>query len=111
MRQGDLLKPFRESFEKRFGANIRWAGGQVAGNFANLPRIPALRRHGKTSRAERFELGDLRAHMCGWTVVVECDAAGASVHNLLKYWPYLRGELDVKPQQTVLLCHFSSWSS
>lgn len=33
------------------------------------------------------------------------------VRNLIKYWPYLRGELTRKPTMPVLLCHFSNWLS
>jgi len=42
---------------------------------------------------------------------VEFENKELPLSNLLKYWPYLRGELSAKPTQPLLICHFSDWWS
>ncbi|MDV6343215.1 hypothetical protein R2Q26_01375 [Nitrosomonas sp. Is37] len=70
-----------------------------------------LRRPGIAKAGERFELGDLSAQVGNWRVVVEFETGAIPLSNLLKYWPYIRGELSTKPTQPLLICHFSDWWS
>jgi hypothetical protein len=70
-----------------------------------------LRRDGQFRAGERFELGDLRCTVGNIMVVAEYESGAVTLHNLLKYWPYLRGEMTSRPPCAILLCHFSSWSS
>jgi hypothetical protein len=46
-----------------------------------------------------------------WTVIIEFESRELPLSNILKYWPYLRGELSAKPMQPILVCHFSDWWS
>ncbi|WP_317534619.1 hypothetical protein [Nitrosomonas sp. Is37] len=43
--------------------------------------------------------------------MVEFETGAIPLSNLLKYWPYIRGELSTKPTQPLLICHFSDWWS
>ena len=110
-RQLDFLSGFREAFQARLRGEVLWGGGQTATNTAGLQPDLLLRRDGRRRTGERFELGDLRCDISVSTVVVEYESGAMAVHNLLKYWPYLRGELGAVPTRPILLCHFSDWSS
>lgn len=111
IRQSDFLERFKRAFEDRFPEEVAWSGGQGAANTAGLVPDPQLRRKGKLRSRERFELGDLRCDFRNTTVIVEFDSEPVAVHNLVKYWPYIRGELDSVPTSPIVLCHFSNWSS
>jgi hypothetical protein len=93
------------------GVDVTWAGGQVVANTAALPFTEALRRPGPVKGAERFELGDIIANVGPCRVVVEFESAEVPLSNLLKYWPYIRGELGARPSRPVVICHFSDWWS
>ncbi|HEY0917367.1 MAG TPA: hypothetical protein VGE22_20975 [Solimonas sp.] len=56
-------------------------------------------------------MGDLTTSYCGWKIIVEFESKELPLSNLLKYWPYLRGELNASPKEPLLLCHFSDWWS
>ncbi len=109
--QNIFLAKFKSAFVVRFGDEHIWQGGQRTGNYASLQKIPALRRNGKCRSDERFELGDLRLDFNSKTIIVEYESWGVSTHNLLKYWPYIIGDLDMQPCFPVILCHFSNWGS
>jgi hypothetical protein len=109
--QDDFVTAFKEAFLQKFDASAIWTGGQVIENFAYLPRMASLRRGGKSRQDERFELGDLRTNFFGRTIIVEYDSGGVDIQNLLKYWPYVRGELNLRPEFPLVLCHFSNWKS
>lgn len=106
-----FLTQFQNALANSSAASCLWLGGQTTGNFGYLTRNPELRRNGKVRQDERFELGDLRTELGGYSLVIEYDSGGVSLSNLLKYWPFLRGELNVPPQHPLLLCHFSDWKS
>lgn len=109
--QRRFLELFRAEFGQRFGARTSWHTGQVAANTAGLTPQTALRRGGLSRAGEVFEIGDLRCDLPSQTVIVEYESDAIAIHNLLKYWPYLRGELNVQPAQPLMLCHFSNWAS
>jgi hypothetical protein len=109
--QSDFLSLFKDAFASRFGNSVHWNGGQGAGNVAQLPGIAELRRGGVLHRMEQFEIGDLRGDFNGRTLVIEYEQKQLSLSNLVKYWPYVRGELNVKPECPIVLCHFSNWWS
>lgn len=109
--QSDFLSLFKNAFASRFGNSVHWTGGQIAGNVAQLPGIAELRRGGVIHRMEQFEIGDLRGDFNGLTLVIEYEQKQLSLSNLVKYWPYVRGELNVKPEYPIVLCHFSNWWS
>ena len=109
--QASFLAEFQNVFRSRTGILARWSGGQVASNTSSLPFDKALRRPGVDRNSERFELGDIAAEIGGWRVVVEFESAEVPLSNLLKYWPYIRGELGTRPSHPLLICHFSDWWS
>lgn len=49
--------------------------------------------------------------MRGKAIVVEYESEAMVVQNLIKYWPYLRGELSCTPSEPTILLHFSDWKS
>lgn len=102
---------FKDAFASRFGNSVYWTGGQIAGNVAQLPGIAELCRGGVLHRMEQFEIGDLRGNYNGRTLVIEYEQKQLPLSNLVKYWPYVRGELNVKPECPIVLCHFSNWWS
>lgn len=110
-RQTSFLTKFQDAFRTRTAVVPVWSGGQVVSNTAALPIRDALRRSGPAKRAERFELGDIVAEIGRWRVVVEFESAEVPLSNLLKYWPYIRGELGTRPSHPLLICHFSDWWS
>ena len=109
--QQAFLSRFRAALAVRFPDATDWGGGQVIVNGAALKPQVSLRRGGTLRAGERFELGDLRCSVGRVAIVIEYESCGVAVHNLLKYWPYLRGELSACPSSPVVLCHFSDWSS
>ena len=109
--QTAFLAEFAEAFRLRTGVDVTWAGGQVIANTAGLPFNEALRRPGPLKTAERFELGDLTAGVGTCRVVIEFESAEVPLSNLLKYWPYVRGELGTRPSNPLVICHFSNWWS
>jgi len=109
--QSQFLVQFKTAFAQRFSQQVDWVGEQAAGNVAQLPGVVALRRGGILHRLEKFEIGDLRADFSDRTLVIEYEQKQLTLSNLLKYWPYVRGELNVKPERPIILCHFSNWWS
>ena len=109
--QQEFLERFKVVFSARFPEKTAWSGGQVLANTSGLEPDLLLRRDGVPRRGERFELGDLRCDIGNSTVIVEYESDAMAVHNLLKYWPYTRGELATTPVNSIILCHFSNWSS
>ena len=109
--QTTFLLEFRDAFCKGFGDEVTWAGGQAKTNTASLLTHSAGRRGGNYNKAERFELGDLTTVVRGYKIIIEFESKQVPISNLLKYWPYLRGELSTKPHMPLLLCHFSDWWS
>ena len=110
-KQETFLTEFQSRFDAAFGNALAWTGGQVIGNKANFCALPAYRRDGVCRPNEGIELGDLRTSIAGWTIVVEYESEAMVVQNLIKYWPYLRGELSVAPHEPIILVHFSDWKS
>jgi hypothetical protein len=110
--QDVFRRSFKVEFAKRFGLEPVWHESQDKDNKASMLKKQAIyRREGLIRPNEGFELGDLRCDYRGRTIIVEYDSEGLEVHNLLKYWPYLLGELSERPSQPLILCHFSSWHS
>jgi hypothetical protein len=107
--QDSFLRAFEAAFKARAPIEATWIGGQVASNTAALPVDQQLRRAGQVRQRESFELADLAANVRGWRVVVEFESREVPLSNLLKYWPYIRGELATKPEGPMLICHFSDW--
>src|SRR3989442_6092194 len=110
-RQSAFLLDFAVAFHRHFGTDFSWNGGQAFDNTAGLLTHKAGRRAVGVRKAERFELGDLTTVFRGHKIIVEFESKQVPISNLLKYWPYLRGELSTKPSNPVLLCHFSDWWS
>lgn len=109
--QQQFLTYFQHNFARRTGLAMPWSGGQVLANTAAFTANTALRRPNIKRHGEKFELADLAATVNGWRVVIEFESREVPLSNLLKYWPYLRGELDTTPTQPLLICHFSDWWS
>jgi hypothetical protein len=109
--QNQFLNDFKRVFKRRSGLDVNWTGGQVLSNTAGLASNPTLRRPDLVRQNERFELGDLGAKLGDWQVVVEFESGAVTLSNLLKYWPYVRGELSTRPSCPLLVCHFSNWWS
>jgi hypothetical protein len=109
--QAAFLAEFADAFRARTGVDAAWAGGQAVTNTAGLPFNDALRRPGPAKTAERFELGDLAARIGPCRVVIEFESGEVPLSNLLKYWPYVRGELGTRPSHPLVICHFSDWWS
>ena len=110
-RQKEFLERFRGALAERFPSVVEWGGGQVASNTGSIDAHVSLRRSGVVRPGERFELGDLRCVISETAVVVEYESGPVALHNLLKYWPYLRGEMSSLPVSSMVLCHFSDWVS
>jgi hypothetical protein len=110
-KQSEFLQIFRKAFENRFNVAPDWSGGQILTNKACFAGLDHYRRERRIRSNEGIELGDLRTSFQEWTVIVEYESSAMVVQNLLKYWPYLRGELSCAPREPILLCHFSEWSS
>ena len=109
--QSSFLASFQDAFRNRSGLDLPWTGGQSAANTSALPNDSDLRRPGQTRSGERIELGDLAVDVGVWRVVIEFESREVPLSNLLKYWPYIRGELQAQPTRPVLICHFSDWWS
>ena len=109
--QSEFVDQFKAAFRESFGVTREWTGGQGRHNNMSLPFVAQLRRDGVQSAGECFELGDLRADIAQRMVIIECESRAIAVHNLVKYWPFIRGEMSIKPSLPVLLCHFSDWVS
>ncbi len=109
--QSGFLEEFRQSLNQAAGESLLWSGGQVTQNCAAFVTPYACRRAVGARTSERFELGDATAPYLGWKVVVEFESKELPLSNLLKYWPYCRGELSNSPTQPLLICHFSNWWS
>lgn len=110
-RQTNFLNEFKESFKDHLGETSLWDGGQVIGNTASLISHSADRRPAGAKKTERFELGDTTTNYRGWKIIIEFENKELPLSNILKYWPYLRGELSTLPNHPILLCHFSDWWS
>jgi hypothetical protein len=110
-KQSEFLDEFKEAFQRRFAQTFEWRGGQVVGNKGHLVSHAAGRRPVGRRGTEQFELGDLTTKYQGYRIVVEFEEGALPLSNLLKYWPYIRGELSLQPEQPIVLCHFSDWWS
>jgi len=111
MKQDEFINLFKNRFREHFGTDPTWLQGQVQENRAGFTDPRGERRRGKVFPTETFELGDLRADFNHYTIVLEYDYNAVGLENLLKHWAYARGELEEKPKNTIILCHFSSWHS
>ncbi len=116
--QDSFLDEFKRAFNKMAGRELDWHGGQATENCAAFKiDYPDIRRKiGITGpeifrNLERFELGDATTSYSGWKIIVEFESKELPLSNILKYWPYLRGELNIIPVQPILICHFSDWWS
>jgi len=109
--QTSFLAEFKSSFQRRTGIEAAWVGSQALSNTSALPFNQALRRPGPLKNGERFELGDIAANIGKHRVVIEFESAAVPLSNILKYWPYVRGELASRPSSPIVLCHFSNWWS
>lgn len=110
-KQSLFLQQFKNAYEERFGRLSLWTGGQASANTANLVSHVAGRRPIGPRATERFELGDLATKLGDYKIVIEFEDGALPLSNLLKYWPYIRGELSLKPDGPIILCHFSDWWS
>lgn len=110
-KQSNFLAQFKQAFEDYIGYEPGWSGGQTLDNCAAFTSPYSCRRVVGVRASERFELGDITTFFSGWKVVIEFENKDLPLSNILKYWPYLRGELDTNPKQPIILCHFSDWWS
>ncbi len=108
--QNEFCGQFKTAFEAQFG-NVIWHGGQLAANMIAPAAAKHLRRNGLIKSSEKIELGDLRTTFRKYEIMVEYESGCANAYNILKHWPYLRGDLSVKPQRPTLLCCFCDWWS
>src|SRR6266853_1513902 len=110
-RQSELLLRFQAALSSRFANATEWEGGQGRRNTAAfLEPIASHRRPGqKVHWLERLELGDRSCTVGSTRIILEYESGGVNLTNLLKYWPYLRGELSKVPSSAIALCHFSGW--
>lgn len=111
VKQDRFLAEFRSAFGEYFDVDGAWLGGQAAENCAAFLTPYPCRREVGVLAMERFELGDISITHGGWKVIVEFESKEVPLSNLLKYWPYLKGELNSRPQHPILICHFSDWWS
>ena len=109
--QSSFLKEFTAAYEAHFGHGVAWKGGQAKENTAGFLAPLGGRRSVGQRAGEGFELGDTTTMRGQWTVVIEFESNEVPLSNLLKYWPYLRGELTSSPTRPIALCHFSDWWS
>lgn len=111
LKQSAFLTEFRSAFEAHIGRPVVWSGGQTLANVAGFEPDLLVRRAGVTRSSETFEIGDLRTELDTHTLVVEFESSVPSVHNLVKYWPFIRGDLSRSPSRPIVLAHFSDWWS
>ncbi len=109
--QREFLGLFRAEFQHLTGQDVVWLGGQSDENTAGFLAPYPCRRSGGERAGERFELGDMTTTYAGWQIVIEFESRQLPLSNLLKYWPYLRGELSRRPERGLVVCHFSDWWS
>jgi hypothetical protein len=74
IKQEEFLIAFCNRFERTFGAQSGWYGGQKLNNKGELPKRLELRRNGIARPNEGFELGDRRLPLRQFNVVVEFDS-------------------------------------
>jgi hypothetical protein len=108
--QDEFCHAFEDAFTARFGDAL-WIRGQFGGNMIALPGAPHLRRGGLIKQSEKIELGDRRLTFRSVDIMVEYESGAASPYNIMKHWPYLRGDLNVRPARPTLLCCFCDWWS
>jgi hypothetical protein len=77
-----------------------WAGCGQRGNPLPCPET-----------TEAFQFGDIRIETPTRTLLIEIerDGQGVSLVNLLKYWPWLKGEAGKPPTKPVTMLHV--WGS
>lgn len=109
--QSSFLAEFKQAFNMQARQEVHWSGGQAAENCAAFRSPYPCRRAVGTRATERFELGDATMSYFGWKVIIEFESKELPLSNILKYWPYLRGELNTKPMEPLIICHFSDWWS
>ncbi len=111
-KQNEFLGIFKETFSARVdGDHSDWTGGQIKSNVAGLDPILRVRRNGEAKKGESFELADLKTTYRKKLVIIEYDVKKLPLSNLLKYWPYIIGDLDKSPNQDIIICQFSDWYS
>jgi hypothetical protein len=108
--QSNFLVVFKAAFRASIGEAV-WIEGQGLHNKIILPFVALLRRGGVQKPGEWFEFGDIRTDFANRLVIIEHESDAIAVHNLVKYWPFIRGEMSIKPSLSVVLCHFSNWGS
>jgi hypothetical protein len=111
LKQTEFLRLFQHEWSNYIKYSVNWTGGQIANNCAGFIPDPSVRRGGNSRHREQFELGDIRCDLLDHSIIVEFESDYMATHNILKYWPYLRGELSLIPEHPIALCHFSSWRS
>lgn len=109
--QSAFVEMFRKSVCEALGENLSVTGSQIATNCLTLPAAELVRREGIPKRVERFELGDIRIEFDHLTAIVEYESDAIAIHNLVKYWPFIRGETTPSAGKPLLICHFSNWHS
>ena len=109
--QAAFLQQFKSLFAARFKEDVAWRGGQSTTNLAGFLRLGSDHRPAGPRKGEGFELGDAIGDFRGWTIIVEFESFQVSLSNLLKFWPYVRGELSSKPESPIAFFHFSNWKS
>ncbi|MEO7963599.1 MAG: hypothetical protein ABIT38_06775 [Gemmatimonadaceae bacterium] len=109
--QWNFLAEFQQAFSSPAPLELHWSGGQSAANCAAFASPYPCRRAGGSKSTETFELGDATTSYFGWKIIIEFENKELPLSNILKFWPYLRGELTTRPTQPILLCHFSDWWS
>jgi len=58
---------------------------------------------------EKMQFGDLRIETPERTIVVEIESGGG-IGNFLKYWPYLSGQTETRPEKDFALVHIYGMS-
>jgi len=51
-----------------------------------------------------MQFGDFRIETPDKTIVIEIESAGG-IDNFLKYWPYLSGQTQTRPEKDFVLIH------
>lgn len=54
------------------------------------------------NREERLQFGDFRIETKRRTIVIEVESGG-TIHNFIKYWPYLSGQTAKRPDKAFSL--------
>ena len=112
-KQNDFLNEYVKLCQKGLGISPqKWMIGQRIENTSLFTHVyESLRRGQGPWRAERIEIGDMRAEYNGWTIMIEYDNYKLTLSNLMKLWLFSTGKMDVQPKQPIIICYFSDWKS